>query len=197
MTLRRPITTVLAVLLLLTCALSGSTASAASANRTKLVVRVAGCPTCKVNLTRAFSGTSTYWRGKAELVGSDHQVVFHPLTSRTRGLSFEVSAPWESPAAERQLNVVTRYSGQSAGETWSVKKAKAAKRAYGCWAGTKRASVTLHFRIASFTFDGSDYGYSTKETGAVAWATPGMRSLRPRVHTWHGSIGNQEIFYCS
>ena len=76
----------------------------------------------------------------------------------------------------------------------TARQAKHAKRAFGCWAGTGRAAAHLHVRVARFTFKGVD---GKKSTGAVAWASPGMRSIAPRVRTWHGSIGNQEIFYCS
>jgi hypothetical protein len=188
---------VLAAFILAVCATLTAAGATAASTRTTLVIRVVGCPTCEVNLARAFSGTDIYWRSRAKLVGSDHKVVFYPRTSKTRGLSFEIHAPWESSATNEIRNVVTRYAGQHTGHRRSERRAKRSRHAYGCWAGTKRTSVTLHFRVAKFTFDGSDFGQSTHETGAVAWASPGMRSLRPRVDAWHGSIGNQEIFYCS
>ncbi len=157
---------------------------------TRLVVRVDGCSSCTLNLARAFSGTKVYWRSRGKKVGSDHKVVFHIPAKRTRGLSFELTVPWQDYTGA-VLNVVTRDAGQLPGEPRTAGKAKAANHAFGCWAGTKRETVRLHFHVARFAFNGG------RSTGAVAWASPGLRSLKPKVRTWHGSIGNQEIFYCS
>ena len=155
-----------------------------------MAIRVDGCPSCTLTLGRAFSKTSSYWRSQGKKVGPDHTVVFHVPTKRTRGLSFELVVPWEDHTGAR-LNVVTRDAGQPAGKTRNARRAKAATRAFGCWAGTTHATARLHFRVARFTFNRG------RSTGAVAWASPGLRSLQPQVRAWHGSIGNQEIFYCS
>lgn len=170
-------------------ATAGGPASA-TPPRTRLVVRVDGCSSCTLNLARAFSGTTIYWRSRGKKVGTDHKVVFHVPAKRTRGLSFELSVPWEDYTGA-VLNVVTRDAGQSPGEVRNARRARAATHAFGCWAGSKRATVRLHLHVARFAFNGG------RSTGAVAWASPGLRSLKPKVRTWHGSIGNQEIFYCS
>ncbi|GAA1948720.1 hypothetical protein GCM10009798_04880 [Nocardioides panacihumi] len=164
--------------------------AAETPSRTRLVIRVDGCSSCTLNLARAFSGTNIYWRSRGKKVGSDGKVVFYVPTKRTRGLSFELAVPWQD-FTDAVLNVVTRDVGQAAGESWSAGQAKAATHAFGCWAGTNRETARLHFHVAEFAFNDG------KSTGAVAWASPGLKSLKPEVRTWHGSLGNQEIFYCS
>lgn len=164
--------------------------ASAKPSMTRLVIGVDGCSSCTLNLARAFSGTKIYWRSRGRKVGSDHKVVFQVPTKRTRGLSFELAVPWQDYTGA-VLNVVTRDAGQSPGEPRNAREAKSATRAFGCWTGTERETARLHFRVARFAFNGG------RSTGAVAWATPGLASLKPKVPTWHGSIGNQEIFYCS
>lgn len=187
----------LGVLLLgVVLAVTASAVPASASARTRLVIRVDGCSTCTLNLAQAISGTDIYWRSRARKVGPDHRVVFHVPASRTRGMSFELHVPWQDYTGA-VLNVVTRYAGQAPGTRRGPRQAKASQHAFGCWAGTSRTTVRLHFRVARFAFTGSPSSDSNTSTGAVAWAPSGLSSLKPKVHTWHGSIGNQEIFYCS
>jgi hypothetical protein len=186
---------VLALMAVVVGAAGGAVPASATPSTTRLVIHVHHCRTCTLHLTRAISGTSQYWRSHGKRVGADHVVAFRVPTDRTRGLSFELEVPWQD-FTDARLNVVTRYAGHAVGDRVTARQAKHAKRAFGCWAGTDRARARLDLRVAPFTFKGGTDG-AHESTGAVAWASPGTKSLKPRVRTWHGSIGNQEIFYCS
>lgn len=186
----------LALIAALAVTLVSSSSADAAQPHTRLVIKVTGCNSCKVRLVRAISGSSIYWRSQAEKVGSDGKVVFNVLTKRTKGMSFELQAPWEG-ATDSVPNVVTRYAKQAPGETWTAKQAKHSARAFGCWAGTTKRRTTLHFRVARITFDGSGMGGTTHDKAAVAWASPGLHSWKPKMQTWHGRLGNQDAFYCT
>ena len=182
--------------LVLAAVMTAGVPASAVPPKTRLVIRVDGCDSCTLNLARAFTRTNIYWRSRGKKVGKDHTVVFDVPAKRTHGMSFELHVPWEDYTGA-VLNVVTRYAGQAPGASRDPRTAKASEYAFGCWAGTSRTTARLHFHVARFTFEGSPSSGSGKSTGAVAWASPGLRSLEPKVRTWHGSIGNQEIFYCS
>jgi hypothetical protein len=166
----------------------------ASVPKTKVVLRVAGCHTCKVRLVQAVyhPGGVTYWHSRRKPVGADGAVAFTVPRQRTHGMSFELRAPWEG-GTDSVPNVVTRYRGQDVGQRWTATRAKASKRAEGCWAGTSKAHVRLRFRVARV----ATTDYSGKSThAAVAWSQRGLRSWKPMTPTWHGRIGNQDAFYC-
>lgn len=164
-----------------------------AARHTHLVLQVDGCARCTVTLVQAISGTSIYWHSRAQRVGADGRAVFDVPARRTHGMSFELRVPWESGLTDSVLNVATRYSGQAAGETWTARQAKHARRAFGCWAGTARRRATLHVKLAGFTFRA---GANGPQRGATAWMSPGVKSWRPAMRAWHGRIGNQDAYYC-
>jgi hypothetical protein len=166
----------------------------ASVPKTKVALRVAGCHTCKVRLVQAVyhPGGVTYWHSRRKPVGADGAVAFTVPRQRTHGMSFELRAPWEG-GTDSVPNVVTRNRGQDVGQRWTATRAKASKRAEGCWAGTSKAHVRLRFRVARV----ATKDYSGKSThAAVAWSQRGLRSWKPMTPTWHGRIGNQDAFYC-
>lgn len=169
------------------------TAAPAAAPHTRLTLRFDGCARCSVTLIQAISGAPNVWHSRARRVGADGRAVFRVPTARTHGMSFELRVPWESAATDSVLNVATRYAGQAAGRAWSARQAMAAKRAFGCWAGTASTRATVQVHVHGFTFDAGSRG---RQRAAVAWASPGLRSWRPAMRTFHGRIGNQDAFYC-
>ena len=187
--MRRLSTVVLGIALVFT-ALAGS--ASASEPTTRLTIHITGCSTCHVKLVQA--GAHTYWHSRSKYVGSNDIVTFVVPTRRTHGMSFEVYAPWEG-FTDSNLNVATRYRAQDPGQHWTATQAKHAKRAFGCWAGTQKRHATLHFKVARFTFT-SEIDGTHLETGAVAWASPGLHVRGASAPAWHGRIGNQDAFYC-
>lgn len=169
------------------------TAAPAAASHTRLTLRISGCARCRVTLIQAISGAPNVWQTRAQRIGADGRAVFRVPTARTHGMSFELRVPWESAATDSVLNIATRYPGQAVGQPWSAKQAMSSKRGFGCWAGTTKAQARLAVRVHGFTFDAGSRG---RQRAAVAWASPGLRSWRPAMRTFHGRIGNQDAFYC-
>ena len=160
---------------------------------TRLRLHVTGCDRCSVQLQHAVSGQPKVWTSKQQHIGSDHTAVFQLRTSRTKGLSFVIRAPWEGNTGA-VANIVTRYSGHAVDSPISRDVARHAKKAEGCWAGTRLDSVRLDFhvsRVAAKTLDGRSTHIP------LTYATHSMSSWKPVVKTYRGTIGNQDAFYCT
>jgi hypothetical protein len=160
---------------------------------TTLRLHVTGCDHCTVQLQHAVSGKPDVWTSKARRIGSDHLVTIRTRTAHTKGLSFVLRAPWAGNTGAVP-NIVTRYAGQVAGSFVSKSTAHHAARAEGCWAGTDAHRVRLSFHVARV--QGKDV---TGQTTVIplAYAPHTLPSLRPMVKTYHGTIGNQDAFYCT
>jgi hypothetical protein len=160
---------------------------------TTLRLHVAGCDRCTVQLQHAISGKPHVWTSKERRIGSDHVVRFDVRTSRTKGLSFVLRAPWEGDTGAVS-NIVTRYAGRDVGSFVSRKAARRADRAEGCWAGTDAGHVRLSFRVARVWARTLD-GHRTQIP--LTYAPYSMASWKPVVPTFKGTIGNQDAFYCA
>jgi hypothetical protein len=188
----------LAAAALATTAQNDAHAASADAGRdgtpyTRLHVHVTGCDHCAVTLQHAVSGRLFVWTSKPQRVGPDQVAMFRVRTSRTRGLSFVLHAPWEGNTGGVP-NIVTRYAGASIGSHVTRDRARHASRATGCWAGTTSSAVRLRFhvaRVAGRTLDGRPTQIP------LAYAVHSMSSWRPMVTTYRGTIGNQDAFYCT
>jgi hypothetical protein len=173
---------------------TGAPASrAATPARTTLRLDVAGCPRCHVQLQHAVTGEPQVWSSSPQRVGGDHVAVFHVRTARTHGLSVTIWAPWEGDI-DAVLNVVTRYAGHAVGSHVTGTDARTSRLAEGCWAGTSARHATLRFRVVRLP--------SRTVTGApthvpLTFATHTLASRKPMVRAHHGTIGNQDAFYCS
>ena len=157
---------------------------------TKIVLRVRTCRRCPVQLRQALDD-GTYWSSRTHRVRRGH-VRFRVPTSRTRGMSFEITPHWAT-AGNWVPNVVTRYSGTDFGESVSNAQARHKKRATACWTGTDARRVRLVVRAVKFrarTMDG-DPGH-----GLRAWFSPMGRRMSPMNRTWRGSLGNQDAYFC-
>ena len=133
------------------------------------------------------------WTSREQRVGGDHHAVFHVLTSRTQGLSFVLTAPWEGDTGAVS-NIVTRYAGHKVDSHVSRAAARSAGHAEGCWAGTTLDEVRLDFhvsRVRAKTLDGH------RTHIPLAYATHTMSSWKPSVKTFKGTIGNQDAFWCT
>jgi hypothetical protein len=168
-------------------------AGAGTPARTTLRLHFTGCDRCSVQLQQALNGRIKVWTSASQRIGSDHHAIFHLRTSRTRGLSFVLRAPWEGNTGAVS-NVVTRYAGHKVDAHVTRAAARHARHAQGCWAGTTRdhARLTFHVaRVGAKTLDGRP----TKIP--LAYATHTIPSWRPVVRTFKGTIGNQDAFYCT
>jgi hypothetical protein len=157
---------------------------------TKVVLFVKDCDGCQVGLQQAFKYQHTVWsRARKPVV--DGRVTFRVPTRRTRGLSITVLPDWDVTGAIP--NVVIRYAGRKVGSKVTAHAAASKKHAYGCWTGTRRAKVTLRVQVSAYETIGynGNPGY-----GARAWLTKTHRALGPKQRAYHGSLGNQDAFFC-
>jgi len=165
----------------------------ANVPHTRLHVHVTGCDRCSITLQQAVEGHLTVWTSKPHRVGSDHVTTFTLRTARTHGLSFVIRAPWEGNTGA-VTNMVTRYRSQDVGDGVTIREARHGRRAEGCWAGTGQDSARLDFhvaRVAARTLDGKPTQIP------LAYATHSLRSWRPMVRTFKGTLGNQDAFWCA
>ncbi len=171
---------------------SNGTADRALAT-TALRIHLTGCNRCTLTLQHAVNGQLKVWTSKPQRIGSDEVANFRLLTSRTHGLSFVLSAPWEGNTGARP-NLVTRYRGQKIDNRVTRAEARAGTHAEGCWAGTSVDSARLSFHVARVpgkTIPGAPTQIP------LAYATHAMSSWKPMVKTFKGTIANQDAFYCT
>jgi hypothetical protein len=160
--------------------------------QTTLVLKVPTCPRCTIDLTRAISGHQTVWRSKNHHV-RDGRVTFVLPTARTKGLSFEIYAPWDN-ACDCNTNIVTRYRGVAPGQRLSDTVARHKLKAEGCWAGTNASKVTMTVHVARFRARqlNGDPGHVMR-----AYLDPQVASIAPMTRAFKGTLGNQDAFYCT
>ena len=163
-----------------------------AAPRTSLTLVIRGCDRCTVQLQHAIQGGSEVWTSRLRRVGNDHQVTFHPRTALTAGLSFVLRAPWEGNTGAVP-NIVTRYAGHRVGSVVHRYGARHARRAEGCWAGTRADTARLRFQVDRVRVRTLD-GHWTK--APLAYSRRTLPSWKPLVRTYKGTIGNQDAFYC-
>jgi hypothetical protein len=163
-------------------------------DRTSLTLVIRGCDRCTVQLQHAVEGEADHvWTSHARRVGSDHEIVFHPRTGRTHGLSIVLHAPWAGSTGAVP-NFVTRYAGHRVGTAVDRSDARHARRATGCWAGTRADSARLAFRVDRVRVRTLD-GHRAKAPLVYSGRT--LPSWKPYVRTHKGTIGNQDAFYCT
>jgi hypothetical protein len=172
---------------------AGSTTSlvASRSHMTTIVLRVATCAHCPVYLQQALDD-GTYWMSRTHHVRAG-RAVFSVGTRRTRGMTFVLNPRWAN-VTNAVTNVVTRYAQTKPGQLISNDVARHKKRATACWAGTTRARIVMKVRVVKFSARalGGGPGHAIR-----AWFKPMRSSLPPMSHTWRGTLGNQDAYYCS
>jgi hypothetical protein len=134
----------------------------------------------------------TYWMSRTHHVRAG-RAVFSVGTRRTRGMTFVLNPRWAN-VTNAVTNVVTRYAQTKPGQLISNDVARHKKRATACWAGTTRARIVMKVRVVKFSARalGGGPGHAIR-----AWFKPMRSSLPPMSHTWRGTLGNQDAYYCS
>jgi hypothetical protein len=160
--------------------------------QTTLVLQVPSCPKCTIDLTRAISGHQKVWRSKNHHVRNS-RVTFVLPTARTKGLSFEISAPWDN-ACDCNTNIVTRYRAINPGDRLPDTVARHKLKAEGCWAGTTARTFTMTVHVARFkaTQINGQPGHVMR-----AYLNPQVASIAPMTRAFQGTLGNQDAFYCT
>ena len=166
----------------------------AAAPTTTITLKVTGCEGCTIGVQRAITGGNpskitpakpTYWEGTSVKIKSGVATLKVP-TANTSGMSFTITAPWES--ANFVSNIVLG-SARPAGSTVTSSQQAATAKATACWAGTAKTAVTIKVQVAKASL-------GEGATAASAWATPTLATVGALADTTKGTLGNQEAYYC-
>lgn len=171
----------------------------AAARRTTLTLVVHGCDGCFITPVQAGDGSvSALWRGRTKTVRGG-VVHWRVAIRHTVGMSFDIVDP-NAVQLDSMTDIVVAYHGLKVGDRVPAGVAARKRFANGCWAGTRKASVTLRVRIEQF-LGVSDLpppvsGYRIRpyltRTRAHLRIAPGVAYSR----TFHGTIGNQDAYFC-
>lgn len=177
-------------------ALSLATGSAHAASpSTTITLKVTGCEGCTIGVQRAITGgnpskitpaTPAFWEGTPVKVKSGVATLKVP-TANTSGMSFTITAPWES--GTNAVSNIVLGSARPAGSTVTSSQQAKTTQATACWAGTAKTSVTIKVQVVKASMSGG-------AIAASAWATPTVATVGPLQDSTKGTLGNQEAFYC-
>jgi hypothetical protein len=115
--------------------LPGGPAVAAPATTT-ITMRVMDCEGCSIRPNNVFDMSKETWSGASVVVRGGRVMLVVP-TSMTKGMFFEVSAPWEK--GDLQAYPVINMSGDRS-------------QGNGCWRGTDRSRVTIGVDVNKYRF---------------------------------------------
>ena len=173
--------------------LSTGQANAASASTT-ITLKVTGCEGCTIGVQRAITGGNpskispakpTFWEGTPAKVKGGI-VTFKVPTANTSGMSFTITAPWES--GTNYVSNIVLGSAVPVGSAVTASQQAATTKATACWAGTKKTTATITVQVTKAISGGA--------TAARAWATPTVATVGTLADTTDGTLGNQEAYYC-
>jgi hypothetical protein len=197
---RRTIPALVAVLALvggLLAALLVATPSSAttgrSADRTRVVIKVADCEGCQVFVQQGLR--NRWWSSRTRTV-QDGKVVFVVPSARTRGLSIGITGTWEATSPHPsgfQAIVTLRYKGVPAGTSIDQATARTKTRGSACFPGTTAHRVVFHVTAHKVTIAGNGGPADT----TMAWADPQVRTMRGTMaEVFDGVAGAQDIVPC-
>ena len=167
----------------------------AASPTTTITLKVTGCEGCTIGVQRAITGGNpskitpakpTFWEGTSVKVKSGVATLKVP-TANTSGMSFTITAPWES--GTNFVSNIVLGSALPAGSTVTSSQQAATTKATACWAGTAKTDVTIKVQVAKASLGGG-------ATAASAWATPTVATVGALADTTKGTLGNQEAYYC-
>ena len=176
-------------------------AASTAAPITSLTLRVHGCEGCTIQPVQARGGSNPVWRGKIKTV-TNGLVHWTTAQRRTVGMSFDIFDP-NAVALDFMTDIVIAYPGLDVGERVPAGFAKHHKRANACWAGSRRASVSLRVRVEQFPsmseFPPQVPGYQIRPY--FVWTKPFVRIFDGKGGSYSaagkGVTGNQDAYYCT
>lgn len=164
------------------------------AGRTAVTVVVRGCRVCTVQAVHYVpSESDRQWWSAIRKVGADRQVTFDVPSSRTRGMSFFVDAPWHGNDLVSAV-MTARYQGRHVGERVTPAQAAAARRGEACWAGTTAPTAHVVMRVNRYPTLTTPEGNPTWHPRA--WAVRGLETIPPMASAYKGSLGAQDAPAC-
>lgn len=170
-----------------------------AAGMTTLTLLVHGCDGCSITPVQAGDGSApALWQGRTKKVRHG-AVRWKVATRHTLGMSFNI-VDFDGVALDSMTNIVVAYRGLKVGARVPNGVAAHKKRANGCWAGTRKASVTLRVRVEQFpgTSDLPPAVEGYRIRPYLTRTAPHLPIYKSRVNgpTFHGTIGNQDAYFC-
>lgn len=172
--------------------------SGSPAATTTLTFRVHGCDGCTFAVQRGLQteppskarpARPNSWQGPKAKVRNGVVRLTMP-TSYTQGASFTVAAPWEG--STDGITNIALGGGAPVGTTVTAKQATNRKLATACWAGTTSSEVTMDVQVIGRRMP----AINGPAVYAIAWASPTVATIGPLTRTFHGLLGNQDMFFC-
>lgn len=173
------------------------TASAAAS--TTITLRVRGCEGCTFGVERGLQteppsqvkpALPNDWVGPRAKVRNGVVRLTVP-TAYTPGLSFTVSAPWEGDTDG--ITNIALGGGYPTGTSITAKQATSRKKATACWAGTASSQASIDVQVLRRTMPGM---MDKSTVYAIAYASPTVPTVGSLTTTFHGLLGNQDMFFC-
>ncbi len=184
----------LALLAGLLAPLGAAPAEATTAQRTRVVVRIAHCEGCEVSLHQ---GLRERWWSSATHRVRDGRAVFLVPSGRTRGMSVAVTGTWEASSPHPsgfQAMATLRYRGVAAGERVTFAQARTQRRGSACFPGTTADRLVLRLAARKVRVAGNGGPALT----TLAWASPQTRTMAgTQGRVYGGVFGAQDVVPCS
>lgn len=153
---------------------------------TDLTLEIARCEDCVVTLFSYDGVNPIDSYGPATV--TDGSVTITLPSARTAGMSVRIQPPWVTAVAT-DTNVAWRYNGTEIGDRIGFRKARAKRRASGCWAGTVNEAVTLTVKVRKVPYRG--------RPGAIAWAPVTESYVPPMETTRRGVLVSDDVLACN
>ena len=164
--------------------------AAMAANTTTITFNVVGCDGCTIQPAQWLKGKSgAPYEGKTVTVVNGVATATVP-TSKTKGMSFNFTAPWAVNQNALQ-NIVIQYKGVPAGTQPTRAEALDSTKASGCWAGAKSGNVTIQINVGRVTMEGFPASVG-KGPYPLVYVVPPIASQKVFQPTYKGTIGNQQ-----
>ncbi len=168
---------------------------------TTITFRVSNCEGCTIQGQRATEyAASDVYDGPAAKVTKGVATMSVP-TAKTAGMIFLLTPPAAMGGFDAQPMIAFQYDREAVGLPVTAVKARNAKRARPCWAGTNEAAALLRVRVRWTPLVGTTEG--TRGRVPIAWVTPSQAAPLPSMSVhfrqWpkgNGVLATQDYVVC-
>jgi len=144
---------------------------------TTITMRVALCEGCTIQGLNAKDYQGNEYVGPEAKVTNGVATMTVP-TAETVGMIFQIS-PVKDPGLDAQPLIAMAYDNAAAGTATTVAKAKNARFARPCWAGTTESAYTMSVRVRWTKKFKDVFNNKVMTRAPIAWAAPSQPSLAP------------------
>jgi len=168
---------------------------------TTITMRVTLCEGCTIQGVNAKDYQGNEYTGPTATVTNGVATMVVP-TAETVGMIFRIS-PVKDPGLNAQPLIAMSYDNAPANTTTTVVKAKKARFARPCWAGTNESAYTMSVRVRWTKRFTNAFENNVMTRAPIAWAAPSQPSLPPglQVHfkkypKTNGVLAVQDYIIC-